>query len=234
MHAMAMVRQLSQRSGCRGLSGQENDSSWGFCMQITANARARAPVLSEPWQRQSEDLYSSIFKHLGQHQYVPSDPRPTARDNRASRHTDKRRSDCAGRRCRTARYPTVRQTFAIYCDCWRGRRESPSCRRQHCCCAVAVATNGLELKSLGCVEFCWIRPNRDRDQVTAIATPETGHHKDEKCCQRSTRKVFHGAPPEFSAQRSKKMSPSAILPDVMLPVHTKVASDHCGVNSPKS
>jgi hypothetical protein len=37
-------RQLSQRSGCRGLSGQENDSSWGFCMQITASARA--PVLS--------------------------------------------------------------------------------------------------------------------------------------------------------------------------------------------
>ena len=152
--------------------------------------------------RSERHLYSSISKHLGQHPYFPSDPRPTARDNRASGHTSKKRSDCAGRRCRTARYLTVRQTLAIYCDCWRERRESPSCRRQRCRCAVAVATNGLELKNLGRVEFCWIRANCDRDQVTAIATLETSHHKDEKCCQRSTRKVFHGAPPEVSAQRS--------------------------------
>ena len=99
----------------------------------------------------------------GERGYLLSDAGSTLRDNAASRHTRRRRSDRAGRRCRSARDLTVRQTLDVYCDCRRGRRESPGCRRQHFRCAVAVVTNGLELQSLGRVEICRIRTDRNRN-----------------------------------------------------------------------
>ena len=110
------------------------------------------------------------FEYAGMDPLEVLDAGPATRNQCASRHAGKRRRDSTGSPHWASRNLTRCHTLAVDAYGRRGRRQSPTHRRQGFCRAVAVEANGLELKILRRAEIRWIGGHRDGHQATAVAT----------------------------------------------------------------